>query len=185
MIQLDRKKQQKIHNRRIDTVIYEGASDTIIIEGSLQDKRFCDSHMFTGEVRPPYTVHHMIVRMELQLPDLAILDIEVEMPSVPHDCCRDTRECLEPLKGMCVASGFTAKVRKRIDRKKACTHLLTLVTAMAPAAFQGAWSARIREPVDPKIYAGMMGKLANTCWTWREEGPLVEKIRAAGASADI
>ena len=178
MINLDKKKQQKIHNRKIDTAIYEGESDTIIVEGSLEDKRFCDSHMFTGEVRPPYTVHHMVIRMELRLPHLTIVDIEVEMPAVPHEFCRDVLECLKPLKGTRIASGFTSRVRKLVDRKNACTHLLTLVTAMAPAAFQGAWSARIRKPVDRKIYAGMMGKLKNTCWAWRDEGPLVEKIKA-------
>jgi len=176
MIDLDKTKQQKIHNRKIDTVIYEGKSDTIIVEGTLRDDRFCDSHMFTGEIRPPFTVHHMIVRMELRLPDLTILDIEVEMPSVPHESCREPRECLESLKGLCIASGFTARVRKRIDRKKACTHLLTLVTAMAPAAFQGAWSARIRQPVDPQTYSGMLSKLKNTCWAWREDGPLVKVL---------
>jgi len=176
MIHLDKTRQQKIHNRRINTEIYEGQSDTIIVEGTLKDDRFCDSHMVTGEIRPPFTVHHMIVRMELQLPDLTILDIEVEMPSLPLESCRETRECLEPLKGLCIVAGFIARVRKRIDRKQACTHLLTLVTAMAPAAFQGAWSATIRQPVDPEIYAGMLSKLRNTCWAWREDGPLVEKL---------
>jgi hypothetical protein len=177
MIKLDKTSQQKIHNRKIDTVIYEGTSDTIIVEGSLQDERFCDSHMFSGEVRPPYTVHHMIIRMELQLPALTILDIELELPSVPHAACLEIQECLSVLKGMRIAAGFTAQVRKHIDRTKACTHVLTLVTAMAPAAFQGAWSARIREPLETEIYAGMMGKLKDTCWAWREDGPLVEKLK--------
>ena len=99
MIKLDKAKQQKVHNRKIETVIYEGEPDTIIVEGSLQDERICDSHIFTGEVRPPYTVHHTIVRMELRLPDLSIVDFEVEMPSVPHACCRDILECLKPLTG--------------------------------------------------------------------------------------
>jgi hypothetical protein len=176
MINLDKTKQQKIHNRKIDTAIYEGASDTIIVEGSLQDKRFCDSYMISGEVRPPYTVHHMVIRMELQLPELTILDLEVEMPTVPHEACLEIRECLAPLKGMCIAAGFTSKVRRLVDRKKACTHVQTLVAAMAPAAFQGAWSARIRKPLDPEIYVGMMGNLKNTCWAWREDGPLAEKL---------
>ncbi|BBO75935.1 hypothetical protein DSCW_33520 [Desulfosarcina widdelii] len=176
MIRLD-KKTKKIHDRMINTVIYEGEADSIIVEGSLQDKRLCNSHMPSGEVRPPYTVHQMIIRIELQLPVLTIIDIEVELPSVPHASCRDTRGCLEPLKGLCIASGFTANVRKRIDRKKACTHLLTLVTAMAQAAFQGAWSSRIREPVDTKTYAEMMSEIEDTCWTLRREGPLMEKIR--------
>ena len=178
MIRLNKNKQQKIHNRKIETTIYDGEADTIIVEGALTDERFCDSHLFTGEIRPPFTVHHLIVRMELQLPGLTIVDIEVDMPAVPHAYCRDILDCLQPLVGTRIAFGFTSRVRKLVDRKKACTHLLTLVTAMAPAAFQGAWSARIREPVDPEIYAEMMSKLKNTCWAWREDGPLVEKIKA-------
>ena len=177
MIKLDKTKQQKIHNRKIDTVIYEGASDTIIVEGELKDQRFCDSHMFSGEVRPPYTVHNMIIRMELHLPELTILDVELEMPSVPHEACLEIQESLAPLKGMRIAAGFTSKVRKLTDRKTACTHVQTLVTAMAPAAFQGAWSTRIRKPLDPEIYAGMMGKLKNTCWAWRDGGPLVKRLK--------
>ena len=176
MIYLDKRKQQKIHNRKIDTVIYDGPSDTIVVEGELKDERFCDSHMYSGEVRPPFIVHHMIIRMALQLPELTILDIELEMPSVPHEACLQIRECLAPIKGMRIAAGFTAKVRKLVNRAEACTHVQTLITAMAPAAFQGAWSARIRTPLDPEIYAGMMRKLKDTCWTWREDGPLVAKL---------
>ena len=177
MINLDKTKQQKIHNRKIDTIIYKGASDTIIVEGSLQDQRFCDSYMLSGEVRPPYTVHHMIIRMELQLPELTILEVEVEMPTIPHEACLETQACLAPLKGMRIAAGFTSKIRRLVDRKEACTHVQTLLTAMAPAAFQGAWSARIRKPLEPEIYVSMMGKLKNTCWAWREDGPLVEKLK--------
>ena len=58
MMNLNKKKQQKIHTRWIETAIYEGASDTIIGEGSLQNRRFYDSHLFTGQVRPPDSVHH-------------------------------------------------------------------------------------------------------------------------------
>jgi len=178
MIQLDKTRQQKIHKRRIDTVTYDGAADTIIVEGSLEDRRFCPSHMYSGEIRPPYTVHHMIIRMELHLPELTIVDIELEMPALPHEACSEVRGSIAPLKGLRIAAGFTARVRKLVDRKKGCTHVLTLVGAMAQAAFQGAWSARIREPLDEKTYRGMMKKLKNTCWTWREEGPLIEKLNA-------
>lgn len=177
MIALDRTQNQKIHRRKIETVIYEGQADTIIVEGSLEDRRFCDSHLFSGEVRPPYTVHHMVIRMALHLPELTIVDIDVDMPTVPHGDCLEVREGLAPLKGMRIAAGFTAKVRKLVDRSRACTHVLTLVSAMAPAAFQGAWSARIRQPLDREIYAAMMSRLKNTCWAWREEGLLVEKLR--------
>jgi hypothetical protein len=100
---LNKIKQQKIHNRKIDTVIYEGEANSIIVERSLQDKRFCNSHMFSGEIRPPYTVHHMIVRLELQLPDLTIISIEVELPSVlmsfvvtSVNAWNPSKECVSP-----------------------------------------------------------------------------------------
>jgi hypothetical protein len=173
MITLDRTAQLKIHNRRIDTTIYEGASDTIVVEGSLQDDRLLESYHPSGAVRPPYTVHHMIIRMALQLPELVITDIEVEMPTVPHEACHEIRACLAPVKGMRIAAGFTSRVRKLVGREKGCMHVQALLAAMAPAVFQGAWSARIRKPVDPQTYAGMMGQLENSCWAWREGGPLM------------
>lgn len=175
MINLDKTKQRRIHNRKINTAIYEGAADTIVVEGSLEDRRFLDSHLPDGEVRPPFTVHHMIVRLELRVPELEILDIEVEMPAAPHDTCYEAQQCLAPIKGTRIAAGFTTRIRRLVDRRKGCTHLQTLLAAMAPAAFQGAWSARVSQPVDPAVYAGMVEKLVNTCWVWREEGELVKK----------
>ena len=176
MHSLDASERQKTHRRRIETVIYEVAADTIVVEGTLEDRRFCDSHMITGEIRPPYTVHHMIVRLELRLPELAVTDIEVEMPRVPHPACSEIRQCLAPVKGMRISGGFIARVRKLVDRRRGCTHLMALLTAMAPAAFQGAWSTRIKNPLDREIYLEMMRRLNGTCWAWREDGPLVERL---------
>ena len=31
-----------------------------------------------------------------------------------------------------------------------------------------------RQPIDPEIYAGMAERLVNTCWVWREDGPLMK-----------
>lgn len=50
MIELDRTQNQKIHRRKIETVIYEGQAGTIVVGGSLEDRRFCDSHLFSGEI---------------------------------------------------------------------------------------------------------------------------------------
>lgn len=175
MISLDKTRQKKFHLRSIETAVYEGGPDTLIVEGALRDDRFHDSHLATGEIRPPYTVHHMIIRMELRVPDLVIEEIEVEMPTVPHETCLEVRRSLAPLQGVRIAAGFTSRVRKLVAKETGCNHLMELLTAMAPAAFQGAWSARVSRPVDPETYAGMMGKLKNTCWAWRENGPLVQK----------
>jgi len=63
------------------------------------------------------------------------------MPTVPRPECLKTCESLQPIKGMQIASGFTARVKDLVGGVKGCAHLVALLTAMAPAAVRGAWSA--------------------------------------------
>jgi hypothetical protein len=49
---------------------------------------------------------------------------------------------------------------------------------MAPAAVQGAWSTVIQKPVEKEIYLDMaFNRVKNTCWVWREDGPLINEWR--------
>ncbi|MCB2148216.1 MAG: DUF2889 domain-containing protein [Deltaproteobacteria bacterium] len=179
MITLDKAKQQKIHTRQIDIATYEGTSGSIIVEGLLRDERLLESYRPTGVIHPPGTIHHMIIRIEIEGPQLVIEDIDVEMPTIPHDACIETLESLAPIKGMSIVSGFTAKVKDLVGGTKGCCHLLALLMAMAPAAVQGAWSAMAREPIDPDVYLPMaMARVKNTCWVWRDDGPLMKEWNA-------
>ncbi len=179
MIDIDKTTRKKVHTRQIDIATYEGASDSIIVEGILRDERLLDTYRPTGEVHPPGTIHHMIIRMEVKGPQLVIEDIEVEMPTIPHDACHEILERLSPVKGMPIVSGFTARVKDLVGGVKGCCHLLALLTAMAPAAVQGAWSAMARKPIDPKIYMPTaLERVKSTCRVWREDGPLMQKWSA-------
>ena len=178
MIKIDKSKKQKIHTRRIDIATYEGDADAIVVEGILKDDRLLDTHQPTGEVCPPGTVHHMVIRMVLRGPQLIIEDIEVEMPTIPHDACIETRDCLAPVKGMSLVSGFTSKARKLIGGTKGCHHFLSLLTAMTPAAVQGAFGAMARKPMDADLGNAALEMVKNTCWVWREDGPLIKEYLA-------
>ena len=177
MINIDKTKTQKIHSRRIDIATYEGGSDSIIVEGVLKDERLANSYRPSGEALPPGTVHHMIIRMEVRGPKLVIEDIEVEMPTVPMQECRETLDSLTPIKGLPIVSGFTNRVKDLVGGAKGCAHLVALITAMASAAVQGAWAAMTSKPGDPATFLpGAVERIKDTCRVWRSDGPLVKGI---------
>ncbi len=164
---------QKIHTRQIDIATYRGNTpDAFIVEGILKDERLLDTFGPAGKFYPAGTIHHMIVRITVKALTLVIEDIEVEMPTIPHQMCIDTLKCLDPVKGLAIVSGFTSSVKKLVGGVKGCVHLLALLTAMAPAAFQGVFSA-IGKDLDPSHTAE---KMKDTCRVWREDGPLMEQL---------
>ena len=183
MITIDKNTKQKIHTRHLDIATYKRGLDSIIVEGVLHDERLVTSYRPSGETLPPGTVHHMIIRMEVRGPKLVIEDIEVEMPSVPRDECRETLDSLLPLKGLPIVSGFTNRVKDLVGGAKGCAHLVALITAMAPAAVQGAWAAATSKPRDPaEILPGAVKRIKDTCRIWRSDGPLVKEIEKQSTS---
>jgi hypothetical protein len=44
---------QIIHNRKIDITTYEGAHDSVIVEGILHDERLVETYRPTGDKHPP------------------------------------------------------------------------------------------------------------------------------------
>jgi hypothetical protein len=93
------------------------------VEGILKDERLFESYRPTGEKTPSGTIHHLIIRILVRGPQLVIEDIEVEMPTIPHALCRETLECLLPVKGMPIVRGFTSKVKALVGGPKGCNHL--------------------------------------------------------------
>ena len=151
----------------------------MIVEGFLKDYRFQKIYSMTGEKFPSGTIHHMAVRLLVNCSNLMIEDIDVDLISVPREACRETIECLAPIKGLSITKGFTAKVKKLTGGKKGCTHLVELILAMAPAAIQGYATYQSRKLVvfDPDRAKMILEFLVNTCRVWREDGPFVEMFK--------
>ncbi len=178
MIEIDKIKHEKVHTRQIDITTYDSGENAIIVEGKLKDDRWQEIYRPTGEIAPPATVHHMIIRMKVRRPELVIEDIDVAMPTVPQEECTDTRTSLQPVIGMKITSGFTTLVKDMVGGIKGCVHLVALLTAMAPAALQGGWAAMAQKPSDPaKYFERTINVVINTCRIWRADGPLVKKYR--------
>lgn len=172
-------KTKKIHSRKIEVSTHEYDDERIIVEGSLKDDRFQDTHAVTGETFPSGVIHHMAIRLLVNCSTLVIEDIEAQLISVPREACRETLDCLDCIKGLAITRGFTSKVKKLAGGNKGCTHLLELLLAMAPAAVQGYAAHRSQKQTgfDPDQARFIMKYLVNTCRAWREDGPFVVAVK--------
>ncbi|HOQ72683.1 MAG: DUF2889 domain-containing protein [Smithellaceae bacterium] len=181
--------KEKIYTRAIDISTWEYDAERIVVEGFLRDDRYQDTHTVTGETFPRGTLHHMSIRLLVNCSTLVIEDLDMELLSVPREVCRETMGFLAPVKGMTIARGFTARIKKLVGGPKGCAHVVELLLAMAPAVLQGVAAARSRRPsgVDDGQSKIILQYLINTCHAWREDGPFVEayaqKIKAMTKSA--
>jgi hypothetical protein len=172
-------KGKKVHARNIEVTTYDYDGQRIMVEGFLKDDRFQESHGITGETFPSGVVHHMAVRLLVNCSNLLIEDVNVDLMSVPRKMCRETIDCLVPIKGLTITKGFTAKVKKLAGDNKGCTHLVELIQAMAPAVFQGFAAHQSQKPTafDSDQAKKIIQYLTNTCLAWREDGPYVEALK--------
>lgn len=176
MIFFGKPEGRKIHTRNIELNTYEYDSERLIIKGSLIEKRLYDFEYATGEKRPAGVIHHMIIRWLLNISTFVIEDIDAEMLSFPHKECLETASGLIHLKGLQIASGFTLKVKGLVGGVRGCSHLIALLTSMAPAAIQGYASYHSQKPSGfGSLRSDALQFLVNSCRPWRAEGPLVKK----------
>lgn len=174
------KSGRRIHSRDIVMSTYDAGENAIIVEGELMEKRLQEYYLMSGEKRPSGVLHNMIIRFIAEGPELVIRDIEVEMPGIPREECAELVDSLKPAVGLSISSGFTRKVKELAGGTKGCHHLLTLLLSMAPAAVQGYWTSRASRPVstDRKARRSHLKYMPlNSCRVWREDGPLVKRIR--------
>lgn len=170
---------KKLHTRDIKVTTYDYDEQRIIVEGLLEDDRFQESYAITGETFPGGVFHHMAIRLLINCSNRSIEDVDVDLLFVPRLACRETIDCLAPIKGLTITKGFMSKVKKMAGGSKGCIHLVELLQAMASAIFQGFEAHRSQKPssLDPDRAKIMFQFLVNSCRGWREDGPFVEMFK--------
>ncbi|MBP7738253.1 MAG: DUF2889 domain-containing protein [Spirochaetes bacterium] len=175
---------EKAHERTITMATYPAGDTRVVVEGRLVDRRLKDYYLATGEKKPAGDIHHMIVRLLVEITSLTIEDVELELVAIPRDECSAVRGSLDVIKGERITKGFSARIKSLLGGTRSCTHLMTLVIAMGPAALQGIFSSRAQKPMemasfmaDPARAEFFMKTLINTCYVWREDGPAMAKLR--------
>lgn len=168
-------KGKKYHSRTIEVSTYEYDEQRLVVEGCLTDNRFEEFYLATGEKRAPGILHQMIIHLLVGKTTLEIEDLHVEMPCIPRKECLETMNSLEQIKGLRIAGGFTVKVKALVGRGHGCSHLVALLTAMGGPTIQGLAAYKLQGSAG--FISDMINMLADTCWTWRAEGPLINAIK--------
>lgn len=176
-----------VHQRRLEFVSYPLGEGRTLVEGSLRDDRFQPGYYFDGVQAPEGVIHWMIVRMIVEGWPLTIMDIEAEMPGVPNELCRQMIDSVRRLKGVAISGGYSREVLRLMGGVRGCSHLTHLMIAMGPAALHGYWTDRSRErrPLPTSLEeVPALKQLRNSCFLWRDEGPLMDRVRQVIGKAE-
>ena len=168
-----------VHVRTLTMEARRAGADRLDVTGRLVDRRPQGPGIGWFGAADGSIIHDMRVTLHVRHPDLVITAVTADMASHPYSLCPDAVEPLQQLVGLSIARGFTRAVNERFGRQLGCSHLTALVHAMAPVVKQGAGAAFFEDEAMPR--PGQDLWFVNTCQAWREDGPLMDRVRAADA----
>jgi len=173
---------EKVHTRTIEMSTFAVDDAHILCSGHFRDVRHEPSMGFNGHMFDSGDLHNLQIDVLLSLPGLVIEDIEVTINTVPMDDCNSLAHSLDAVIGLAIGRGFTGAVKNAAGGTKGCTHLVHLLTTMAPAILQGYWalldaeSRRSGALVHGRAASGAVF-LKDSCHAWREEGAAFQTLR--------
>lgn len=174
---LEQCRGENIHNRNMDISTYTWDAKHILLVGEFKEQRYVGYSNHLGEEVPAGVYHHMRIELLVNISTMVIADVFVALLQVPREDCPAMATSLEPIKGLCIAKGFSTRIRKLVGGTRGCTHLVSLLLAMAPAALQGTWINKSYKSIPPTESAVNMEKyLIDSCYAWRKDGPLAASL---------
>lgn len=170
----------------------------LLIRGAVRDQK--PPRLYIEDDNNALTIHHMQIELDVAFPSLEIVGAAVHFEVHPNDVCPVITTHYEQLIGLCIARGFTHRVRELFGGPRGCTHTTALLQAMAPVAVQCFWSmsasdakrrsaaARSADNIDfvPRVMTreereAQWRMNLNTCHVWADDGEWVDHIRNGGA----
>ena len=181
---------EKVHTRTIEMSTFAVDASHILYTGHFRDVRHAPSLGLNGYLFEAGDLHNLEIHVLLKLPELIIEDIEVSINTVPMDDCNALVHSLDAVVGIAIGRGFTGAVKNLAGSKIGCTHLVHLLTTMAPAMLQGYWAlldaeSRISGVQRPGRAASGVVFLKDSCHAWREEGAAFQALRESASSFEL
>lgn len=183
---------ERTHTRTIEVSTFVVDDSHILSSGHFKDVRAFPSLGLVGEGFEAGTLHDLEVHILMATPALVIEDIEVAINTVPLEDCRALEHSLDAVIGQSISRGFTGRVKALAGGKTGCTHLVHLLTTMAPAVLQGYWAlldstkVHAEDRTTERASSSAMF-LKDSCYAWREDGVTFRALRNTiekGTSAD-
>jgi len=180
MGELDKKKKDELHTRKINLSTYDADDHCIVLEGELIDSNVIELTRISGDIlKAGGIVHHMIVRLLVGPPGLTIQDAEAEMPHYPHEECIETRRSLGKVIGLSIESGFSENVKKILGGTNGCSHLNALLMTIGSEAVQGYYTKVLRTPhisMYDRYKKSETRMMKDKCFVFREDGPTYDRM---------
>lgn len=163
--------KKQIHQRDITASTFEVDDTSIIVQGVIMDRSMETIYKVSGEKSPPSVYHHMVVRWLVKIPGMQIIDLEVEMPTVPVDECLETQNMLKKIIGVYISGFFTRNIGTLYGGTKGCAHIKSLLMLMGTTTIQGYWCHISRnKKILKQNLKDMAHSIKDTCHVWREDG---------------
>jgi Protein of unknown function (DUF2889) len=172
----------QVHTRSIVCRSFLRDDGLIDLEGRFIDTRpFPYQSEWRGATPAGEALHHMQLRVTLNS-TRHIVALTSAMPNTPYAGCDEVNVNFQRLIGLSIGRGFRKEMLERLGGSEGCTHVLGLLTAMSAAAVQSFTSSFYapRKPGASKpIRVFNLDAMVDSCYSYREDGPLVRDMRAA------
>lgn len=155
-----------VHTRDVSCASYRRSDGLWDIEGRLTDARAEPLKTALLDLAPGAPMHALELIMVIDL-DLAIHDLRPRFEAAATTECHQIGGNYRKLIGTRIASGFSRQLRDAVGQEAGCTHMTTLLQAMATAAVQALWHDR------PETRDKMPEWLVGSCHGYRAAGRAV------------
>jgi hypothetical protein len=178
-----------VHTRHYETRVYHVSDQELLVRGAIADTK--PPNLYVVEDPEPLEIHQMVIELRVAMPALEIREAKVLFETHPHAGCPLVAPRYQKLVGLCIARGFTHKVRELFGGPRGCTHTNALLQAMAPAVVQSMWSVSVKRDREtgrphgtsaPEERERRVASNLDTCHIWSREGEHVAALRRGDAS---
>lgn len=161
---------QLLHTRQTRTDCWLTDDGFYKAIGIIDDDKGISMTTYSGKpVEPGGDLHTMRATLILNK-TLIIQSAVIEMIDIPGDECKSACAKPEDLIGLSISRGYNKGLKERIGGIKGCSHVFALLQQMGPAIVQAVYSDATNDKHNSQ---DNWEPLIDTCFTWRDNGPVV------------